>query len=339
MDRLYRRNVISQCLWFKYAYITRKTGGPLDSIGLRLFGWIVADILVGVVFFHLSALIFQLNWVELLVDGVTFYMMSFFHWTNALLLWVTDVPVGLKLNNPLTEFVSSRSLTLLQVWEQFYNVFVYPNLSHIISLILTAKYFSTSLTLALIHDFLKFLNLHLMSFYIFSLKILSLQISSLISFWRLFRGCKYNPLRNRVDSCHYNPNQLVLGTLLFTILLFLLPTSLLFHVIFFAIRIVQFSIQLAIRAVIVIINKLTMSIIRWVVSLYMEQDISGLHYVISEEADNVGCVRVDCIWNGKKWNLNDISSIISQKKYIKNVNDNNILNQHLLMKWFDVSCF
>ena len=54
-----------------------------------------------------------------------------------------------------------------------------------------------------------------------------------MSLWRLFRGKKYNPLRNRVDSSpHENVEQLFVGTLAFTILLFLYPTTLVYYAVF-----------------------------------------------------------------------------------------------------------
>ena len=54
-----------------------------------------------------------------------------------------------------------------------------------------------------------------------------------MSLWRLFRGKKFNPLRNRVDSSpHENVEQLFVGTLAFTILLFLYPTTLVYYAVF-----------------------------------------------------------------------------------------------------------
>jgi hypothetical protein len=50
--------------------------------------------------------------------------------------------------------------------------------------------------------------------------------------WRLFRGKKYNVLRRRVDTCVYDTNQLLLGTLLFTVVVFLFPTTLVYFVFF-----------------------------------------------------------------------------------------------------------
>ena len=61
-----------------------------------------------------------------------------------------------------------------------------------------------------------------------------------MSFWRLFRGKKWNPLRHRVDTLPHSPDvanhRFFTGTLLFTILLFLLPTTALYYAIFAFLR-------------------------------------------------------------------------------------------------------
>ena len=49
-------------------------------------------------------------------------------------------------------------------------------------------------------------------------------------------GKKWNVLRKRLDSISYDVDRLFLGTVLFTILLFLLPTVALFYVVFTALR-------------------------------------------------------------------------------------------------------
>lgn len=69
-------------------------------------------------------------------------------------------------------------------------------------------------------------------FEILFFRLFNLQLKCLISLWRLFIGKKYNPLRERVDSCQYSPNQLFIGTLIFTILLFLLPTTIMYYAVF-----------------------------------------------------------------------------------------------------------
>lgn len=52
----------------------------------------------------------------------------------------------------------------------------------------------------------------------------------------LFLGKKWNVLRLRVDSVNYQADQLILGTILFTILLFLLPTVGLYYSVFMVIH-------------------------------------------------------------------------------------------------------
>lgn len=63
-------------------------------------------------------------------------------------------------------------------------------------------------------------------------RLYSLQVSGLVALWRLFLGRKHNPLRGRVDSCQYSPDQLFVGTLAFTILLFLFPTTFMYYIVF-----------------------------------------------------------------------------------------------------------
>jgi phosphatidylinositol glycan class Q protein len=60
----------------------------------------------------------------------------------------------------------------------------------------------------------------------------SWQLTILISLFHLFRGKKRNVLRNRIDSCNYELDQLLLGTILFTLLSFLLPTVIVFYLTF-----------------------------------------------------------------------------------------------------------
>lgn len=49
-------------------------------------------------------------------------------------------------------------------------------------------------------------------------------------FWTIGRGRKWNPLRQRLDSYDYTVAQHVVGSLLFTPLLLLLPTTLVFYI-------------------------------------------------------------------------------------------------------------
>ena len=90
--------------------------------------------------------------------------------------------------------------------------------------------------IALFSDLLSLLTLHIHSFYVASARIYHWQWTIIISLFHLFRGKKHNVLRNRIDSCDYDLDQLLLGTILFTLLFFLLPTVLVFYLTFASAR-------------------------------------------------------------------------------------------------------
>ncbi|CAI9592079.1 unnamed protein product, partial [Staurois parvus] len=60
----------------------------------------------------------------------------------------------------------------------------------------------------------------------------------------------------RVDSCSYDLDQLFLGTLLFTILLFLLPTTALYYLVFTLLRLLVIMVQGVIQMTINLLSSL-----------------------------------------------------------------------------------
>ena len=332
MERIYRRNLLTQQLSFKYHYLI----DTRSSIGLKLLVWIIIDILLGIIIINALNYIIRLRWVEVLSDILTFYIITLLALTKSSLEWVNNVPIGLKLNNQLTEFIASRFIHILELWEHFYISFLYYYLYSVLSMLVTLKYAGLSILLAVSHDFLKFLNLYLICFYIISNKVLSLQLQALTSFWRLFRGQKYNPLRHRVDSCNYNTNQLILGTIFFTSLLFLLPTTVMFYIIFLSLRVLQFSIQFIIRLAIILINKLTVGAVNKLLLWHETPDISTLKLVVSNEIDpSTGLTNVLCIWNDSKWSLTDVQKLVVMNRNKRTIEQ----NKHSLMSWIDMSSF
>ena len=87
-----------------------------------------------------------------------------------------------------------------------------------------------SMPLAIFSDLLSALTIHIYSFYLASARIFNWQLSILVSLFHLFRGKKHNVLRDRIDSCDYDLDQLLVGTIVFTLLVFLLPTVLVFYI-------------------------------------------------------------------------------------------------------------
>lgn len=116
-----------------------------------------------------------------------------------------------------------------------------PALPHIIWFIGFSSFAGASMPLAMFSDLLSALTVHIYSFYLASARIYHWQLTILISLFHLFRGKKHNVLRNRIDSCDYDLDQLLVGTILFTLLAFLLPTVMVFYLNFAVTRMVIIS--------------------------------------------------------------------------------------------------
>ena len=81
-------------------------------------------------------------------------------------------------------------------------------------------------------------------------------LSSVVaSFFRLFRGKKWNPLRKRVDTCDASVEQWLLGTLAFSVLLFLMPTAVSFHVFFAIMRAMLWAAQLPLELMLFLLTE------------------------------------------------------------------------------------
>ncbi|XP_040315478.1 phosphatidylinositol N-acetylglucosaminyltransferase subunit Q isoform X3 [Herpailurus yagouaroundi] len=139
-----------------------------------------------------------------------------------LLQWLMGAPAGLKMNRALDQVLGRFFLYHLHLW------------INIIAL----------------------LTFHIYCFYVYGARLYCLKICGLSSLWRLFRGKKWNVLRQRVDSCSYDLDQLFIGTLLFTILLFLLPTTALYYLVFTLLRLLVVAVQGLIHVLVDLINSL-----------------------------------------------------------------------------------
>lgn len=92
-------------------------------------------------------------------------------------------------------------------------------------------------------DLFSLFTLHIYCFYGYASLLLRYQLDGIAALWRLFRGKKWNQLLSRVDSYSYDNEQLFIGTILFTILLFLLPTVIMYYVVFVVLRILTLAVK------------------------------------------------------------------------------------------------
>ncbi|CAB4256097.1 phosphatidylinositol N-acetylglucosaminyltransferase [Maudiozyma barnettii] len=141
-------------------------------------------------------------------------------------------PFGIKLNHELASFLSELFYWIM---EFSYNSLIrFASDKSKLSIFLTivtkvSCVFGASFGISLIVDFFSLLSFHIYLFYHISCKLYHWQLNTLISLFYLFCGKKRNVLRKRIDYDYFEIDELLLGTLLFIVLSFLMPTVLSFY--------------------------------------------------------------------------------------------------------------
>ncbi|KAF3348818.1 hypothetical protein VdG2_03700 [Verticillium dahliae VDG2] len=156
--------------------------------------------------------------------------------------WLMGYPAGLKLNRELALFLGDLFLWVIEYWSGCI-VITQKMLPHVVWFVGFSSFAGASMPIAVVSDLLSLLTVHIHCFYMASARIFHWQLTILISLFHLFRGKKHNILRNRIDSCDYDLDQLLVGTILFTVLFFLLPTVVVFYLNFAVARMVIISLK------------------------------------------------------------------------------------------------
>ena len=174
--------------------------------------------------------------------------------------WLMGAPAGLKVNRPLTEFLGGHICGALDAWELIFRRYVFSEpdfFRGIWWLISVSGILGFSVMLALLLDLLKITVGYILTLYNIFAGIHSVQVSVLLALLRLFLGKKWNPLRNRVDQYDYDTMQLLVGTLLLSIVVFLLPTLGMYYAMFLSLKLALALVRYAGRICIVCINRIS----------------------------------------------------------------------------------
>ncbi|WAQ95753.1 PIGQ-like protein [Mya arenaria] len=190
--------------------------------------------------------------------------------------------------------------------------------------------------LALFQDIFATMTIHIYCFYVYAARLYRLQVYALGSLWRLFRGKKWNVLRQRVDSAVYDADQLFVGTLLFTVLLFLLPTTGLYYVVFSVLRVVVLTVQ----GVVTRLRYHITSTPWWSVCLWM----IGSTTLIDKAVLIAGCFEKDYLvlyMQGTRPSLKGTMNLTwkpdsSRQHYSWSTIVKNLLQGHLIYPWIDM---
>lgn len=242
---------------------------------------IVNDVLIGMTFYRI--IIENYDFLNSFINEVIIKKLLFQEFYD-MIEWVSfDHPAGFKLNNELGQFMGDLFLWTLKFWKMIFTDGLMINMKDSKILLSVGKdydkvifsiikfhlkilcYGGLTFLLSAIVDYIKIITFHLHCFYYTSTRIYNRQIETIKSLFQLFRGKKYNLLRNRIDSLElserFEIDQLLLGTLLFMVLIYLLPTVFAFYLMFFIIRIIILTLNNFIESIITFINFIPLFII------------------------------------------------------------------------------
>ncbi|XP_070617152.1 phosphatidylinositol N-acetylglucosaminyltransferase subunit Q [Erythrolamprus reginae] len=218
----------------------------------NIFISLLIDVALGVV---LMSWLYQMNWIGYLASGLVPVADHIAQQLQNLLQWLMGVPAGLKMNRALDQVLGRFFLYHIHLWLSYIHL-MSPFIEKILWYVGLSACLGLTVALSILSDIIALLTFHIYCFYVYGARLYCFKIYGLSSLWRLFRGKKWNVLRQRVDSCSYDLDQLFIGTLLFTILLFLLPTTALYYLVFTLLRLLVVLVQGLIHLLVDLINSL-----------------------------------------------------------------------------------
>lgn len=169
------------------------------------------------------------------------------------LQWLDNWPIGLKLNTELSAFLCNSFSMTIDYWAYLLQM-VSPYFPLMLYGIGCGGVFGITMVLSLISDALSILTLHTYVCYLLATTVFARLLKLLGSLFNLFRGKRRNILRNRTDTWNYDMDQLMLGTILFTLVTFLLPTVTVYYMLFTLTRLGIIGIQACLETALAFLN-------------------------------------------------------------------------------------
>ncbi|KYM98455.1 Phosphatidylinositol N-acetylglucosaminyltransferase subunit Q [Cyphomyrmex costatus] len=203
---------------------------------------IIIDIALGIFVLRLLRYYIEDQPSQLLLNNAEAIVESL----KELINWLMGVPAGLKLNHVLNNTMGKFFLYHIQLWWTFL-IFSKPLLDFAFEVLLLFGRLGITFQISIVADLLALVSFHTYCIYVYAARsvihhrLFNIQLRGITALFRLFLGKKNNPLRERVDSCQYQTDQLFVGTLSFTILLFLMPTTWVYYTVFTLLRLASIA--------------------------------------------------------------------------------------------------
>ncbi|TID15059.1 hypothetical protein CANINC_004730 [Pichia inconspicua] len=216
-----------------------------NTVWLMVNDYLLGNIVYGYMFDHKTAI----------CEGAQKVLLMLEKGIENLVVWLMHSPAGFKLNNELASFFGQLIFWVLHFWKSTTLRWFSKSFSSVLAFSMyVARYGGLSMFVSFILDLSTVLFLNLNGFYIACTRLYHWQLTIISSLFRLFYGKKYNVLRNRVDSNDYEFDQLMLGIIVFSILIYLLPTVFAFYLTFVVTRLLTLYFTIVMSHTLILIN-------------------------------------------------------------------------------------
>ncbi|XP_052849903.1 uncharacterized protein LOC128260726 [Drosophila gunungcola] len=149
-------------------------------------------------------------------------------------------PIGLKLNIHLNNFFLDCFKYHIELWSTFLD-FIEPLVRQVFLAIGAFGSLGLTFQIALLVDLISVIGLHSHCFYIYTKVLYNVERKGLSVLWQVVRGNRFNMLKGRIESHNYMNRQLYLATIFFSAILFLFPTTLVYYIVFAALKALTFA--------------------------------------------------------------------------------------------------
>ncbi|XP_072931974.1 phosphatidylinositol N-acetylglucosaminyltransferase subunit Q [Epargyreus clarus] len=239
---------------------------------------ILVDIILG--YLMLQLFLYDKKYVGNLLLGMLEKLVYLMH---TLLKWLMGAPAGLKLNNAFNKMLGKYFSYHVELWWMFLDV-TSEKLDIILHIYQYLGYLGLTFQAAMISDMICLATFHSYCIYVYAARLFNIQMSGLTALLRLFVGRKYNPLRGGIDSCEYTNQELFVGTVAFTILLLLLPTTLMYYIVFTMFRVLSLLVQYTLAKLIYLVHTLPL----YVITLWVSRSSKVAGNILVEVMDSEG---------------------------------------------------
>ena len=242
---------------------------------------IINDLFLGVIFSN----VLRANH-DFIVSAFQSYIPLYEALLSNTISWLMNSPAGFKLNNELASFLGQLIFWVLDLWRSTTLRWIQSNIGELLQMVeILTRYCGLSLFLSMSLDLTNIFFLNIYGFYVACTRLYSWQLNIVRSLFRLFYGKKYNILRNRVDSNDYEFDQLMLGIIIFTILIYLLPTVFIFYLTFVLARLTILFVSSVLKFLLISLNHIPIVVLllklknqeRLPAGLLLDVQRSGFH--------------------------------------------------------------